>query len=113
MIRHVRTLTVVTLLGASSIACSSNDPAWVVPSSTAEATGEKFTFSGTVRHSELEGGFYYIEGPPDGTKYNPTNLPTDFQKEGLAVEVEARKRNDMVGIHQAGPIIDVERIRVR
>jgi hypothetical protein len=44
---------------------------------------------------------------------DPTNLPPAFQRDGLRVEAEARRRDDMMGVHQAGPIVQLVRIRTR
>ncbi len=99
-----------------SVACSGNgggaESDWIVPAAAPEDGGEQIRITGTVRHVELEGGFYAIVGD-DGVTYDPTNLPAEFQKDGLAVEAEARRRTDRVGIHQAGPIVELLRIRVR
>jgi hypothetical protein len=85
---------------------------WVTPSPAAEEAGTEVRITGTVAHVELEGGFYAIRGD-DGVTYDPTNLPPEFQKDGLKVEAEARRRDDMMGIHQAGPIVQLVRIRAR
>ena len=53
---------------------------------------------------------YHIEAA-DGTKYSPTNLPPEFQKDGTAVEAEMLVRKDMMGVNQVGPIVDIVRIR--
>jgi hypothetical protein len=104
------------LLGCA--ACSSNgahaggEAAWVTPAPAAEPGGTTVHVTGIVSHLDLEGGFFAIKGD-DGTTYDPTNLPAEFQKDGLAVEAEVRRRDDMAGIHQAGPIVDIVRIRAR
>jgi hypothetical protein len=49
----------------------------------------------------------------DGVTYDPTNLPPEFQKDGLTIEAEARRRDDMMGIHQVGPIVQLVRVRAR
>ena len=85
---------------------------WVTPSPAAEAGGTDIRITGTVSHVELEGGYYAIRGD-DGVTYDPTNLPPEFQKDGLEVEAEARRRDDMMGIHQGGPIVQLVRIRAR
>ena len=85
---------------------------WVVPTPPAEGKGEQTHISGVVKFHEVEGGFYAIQGA-DGVTYDPTNLPEDFRQEGLAVEVEARKRTDMLSVRQVGTIVDIERIRKR
>jgi hypothetical protein len=100
------------ILLAGLTACQSQKEGWVVPERPAEATGQQIHVTGVIRHLDLEGGVYTIQAD-DGTTYNPMNLPPEFQKEGLAVEVEARRRDDMAGIHQVGPLIELERIRSR
>jgi hypothetical protein len=72
--------------------------------------GTQIHITGVVRHREVEGGFFVIEGT-DGVSYEPTNLPAEFRKDGLAVEADARLRDDLKGVHQAGPVIELERIR--
>jgi uncharacterized lipoprotein YbaY len=60
----------------------------------------------------IEGGLYVIRGD-DSVSYNPTNLPAAFRQDGLPVEAYARSRGDMAGIHQVGPMVQLERIRLR
>jgi hypothetical protein len=94
-------------------ACGKNGDDWVTPpSSNTETVGSSITIVGVVHRSPLEGGFYVIRGS-DGVTYDPTNLPSEFQKDGLAVEAVARRRTKMLGIHQVGPIVELERIRAR
>ena len=73
---------------------------------------DSITIVGTVHYSDVEGGVYTIR-TDDGVSYDPTNLPAEFKKEGLAVEAEARKQDAMAGIHQVGPIVRLTRIRTR
>jgi hypothetical protein len=82
------------------------------PDTGRRTVGPTIHITGIVRHSEIEGGFYAIHGD-DGVMYDPTNLPQEFQKDGLSVEAEARRRDDVAGIHQVGPIVELERIRRR
>jgi hypothetical protein len=114
MIRSRRTgpraAQVALLLGLA--ACGGSEADWVVPTPAAERVGPSIRITGTVRYYELEGGFYAIRGDDEVT-YDPTNLPAAFRKDGLAVEAEARLRDDMLGIHQVGPIVELERIRAR
>jgi hypothetical protein len=67
---------------------------------------------GVIRHSDLEGGYYAIEAP-DGISYDPTNLALEFRHDGLPIEADLRRRDDMAGIHMRGPIVEVIRIRAR
>jgi hypothetical protein len=105
-----RIARIVLLLALA--ACGSPGAEWVVPTPTAERVGTQIRIIGVIRRSELEGGFYAIHGN-DGVTYDPTNLPPEFQKDGLQVEAEARRQDDMAGIHQVGPIVQLERIRRR
>src|SRR3954451_1808272 len=75
-----------------------------------EQAGPVFHLGGTVRHVELEGGLYVIDAA-DGTRYVPTNLPADYQKDGLALEAEARRRDDMASIAMVAPLVELVRIR--
>jgi hypothetical protein len=93
-------------------ACAGSEADWVVPTPPAEDVGTQIRIVGTVRYSAIEGGFYAIRGD-DSVTYDPRNLPAAFRKAGLRVEAVARRRDDMMGIHQVGPIVDLERIRAR
>ena len=109
----MRGLYLVMLLAVAACnggAGSSAD--WVVPTPPAEEKGEQTHISGVVKFHEVEGGFYAIQGE-DGVTYDPTNLPEEFRQEGLAVEIEARKRPDVMSVRQVGTIVDIERIRKR
>jgi hypothetical protein len=74
----------------------------------ADAVQEEGTvsFSGTVAYKEFEGGFFAIDAD-DGAKYNPRNLPEHLAVDGQRVTVTARVRDDMVGIHMYGSIVDI------
>ncbi|WP_445401850.1 META domain-containing protein [Zobellella sp. An-6] len=67
-------------------------------------------FSGLVHYLELEGGLFLIRDA-GGTNYNPVNLPDAFRRDGLAVEVEARRRDDLLSIGMVGPMVELVRIR--
>lgn len=77
------------------------------PSPSADGT---ITVTGTIRRSGLEGGFFAIQGD-DGTTYDPRDLPADFRQDGLRVRAKLKLRNDMMGTHQVGPIVDVLEIQ--
>jgi hypothetical protein len=98
------------------VACGGSGAAgeaeWVTPVPAAEEAGSAISIAGVVTHVDLEGGYFAIRGE-DGVTYDPTNLPPAFQKDGLKVEVEARRRDDMMGVHQGGPIVQIVRIRAR
>jgi len=101
------TVVIVLLSG-----CGKAETEWVVAEPPAGTAGTRVEITGVVRHYELEGGFYAIRGD-DSITYDPTNLPADFQRDGLRVEAEARRRDDLSGTRQVGPIVDLARIRRR
>jgi hypothetical protein len=108
-------VAIVLLMGVAACAKGANggdEAGWVTPNPAAEEAGTKVMITGVVSHVELEGGFYAIRGD-DGMTYDPTNLPPAFQRDGLKVEAEARRRDDMMGVHQVGPIVQLVRIRTR
>ena len=75
-----------------------------------DQSGPIFHLGGTVRHVELEGGLFVIDAA-DGTRYVPTNLPKAYQVDGLALEAEARRRDDMASIAMVAPLVELVRIR--
>lgn len=92
------------------VACMSTGSNWVDLAADSAATGTPLRITGVIRHDEVEGGFWAIRGD-DSVTYDPTNLPEEFRREGLRVEAEARLRDDMAGIHMAGPLVELRRIR--
>ena len=68
--------------------------------------------AGVVLYYSLEGGFYAIRGD-DHVTYDPVNLPTDFQRNGLHVVATLRPLPGAASIHQVGTIVEVLAIRVR
>lgn len=103
---------VVTAVAAAAVvACAGpRDPGWIDVPSTAVDSGDVVRITGTVHRLEVEGGVWVIRNA-QGTQFNPINLPDAFKKEGLAVEAEARRRDDMASIGMVGPIVELWRIR--
>jgi len=62
--------------------------------------------TGTIQHSDLEGGFYLIVSD-DGRKFDPVRLDPAFQRDGLRVRYVVRPRTDGVSVHMVGAIVDV------
>ena len=85
---------------------------WTEPPAVAAGSASELRISGTVRHLELEGGLFVIRDA-SGTQYNPLNLPDAYKQDGLAVEVQARRRDDAASIGMVGPMIEILRIRKR
>jgi inhibitor of cysteine peptidase len=57
-----------------------------------EADTAMISGTGTVRHQDIEGGFFGIVGD-DSVKYDPVELPPAFQKDGLKVKFRAQPAN--------------------
>jgi len=105
-----RTAVIAVALALVASCARPREPGWVeIPSMSADS-GEVMRITGTVHRLEVEGGVFVIRDA-QGTQYNPTNLPDAFRKEGIAVEAEARRRDDMASIGMVGPIIELRRIR--
>jgi hypothetical protein len=64
------------------------------------------TLAATVKHTALEGGFYYLHGD-DGADYDPTNLGADYQQDGKRVNVKLKIRDDLASAHSFGIMVDV------
>lgn len=63
--------------------------------------------TGTIRHFDLEGGFWAIRGD-DSVTYDPhSGVPDSFRQEGLRVRLKARRLEGVMGTHQVGPIVQV------
>jgi hypothetical protein len=63
------------------------------------------TRDGTVRFVLLEGGFYGIVGD-DSVRYEPTNLTSEFQQDGLRVHFFARAVSGL-SAHQWGRLVEI------
>jgi len=76
----------------------------------AEALPQSQTFhlTGQIQSSNIEGGFYGIIGD-DGKKYQPTNLPRKFKKDGLTIKFDA-KRKDVMSTFQWGTIVELSNV---
>jgi len=61
----------------------------------------RFQGTGTVRHLEMEGGFYGIETDA-GDRYRPVNLPAPYAAAGRRVRFCADPVRGLVGIHMWG-----------
>jgi hypothetical protein len=85
---------------------------WVELKPPAAGSGPIIQIKGTVHHLDLEGGLYVIRDA-EGTTFNPANLPEAFRVDGMAIEADAQRREDLVSIGMVGPIVDLVRIRER
>ncbi|MBI3945197.1 MAG: hypothetical protein HY321_04710 [Armatimonadetes bacterium] len=72
-------------------------------------SSETVQATGTVQFVALEGGFYGIVAE-DGTRYDPINLPPQFQRDGQRIRFEGKVRSDLAGIHMWGTLIEITQI---
>lgn len=64
--------------------------------------------TGTVKRFDLEGGFFGILAE-DGAQLYPTNLPTEFQRDGLRIRFDFEKAA-VFTIHQWGTPVSVTNV---
>ena len=70
---------------------------------------DQIHFTGTVRHQELEGGFFGLVAD-DGRRFDPVDLPESFRREGLRVQVTGRLLPASIGFHMWGTRISIVQI---
>jgi hypothetical protein len=70
---------------------------------------ESFSFNGKITYLSFEGGFYGIISE-DGERYDPINLPDEYQKEDLNVQVFAMVDHGQ-SFHMWGTMIKIYSIK--
>ena len=105
-VRSASPLVTVLML----VSCASSGKSDWVELNPETTSGQEVHLAGTVHRMDVEGGLYVIRDAT-GTSYNPTNLPTEFRVDGLAVEADATRRDDVVSIGMVGTMVDLRRIR--
>jgi hypothetical protein len=96
------------------VACAGNDAdedGWIrlAPDPASEET--VLHIIGTVRFLDVEGGRYVIVDSVNDTRFDPTNLPGEFQHDGIPVEAFADRLEKTVSIGMVAPQVDLIRIR--
>jgi|GEM_PF-5516837 len=77
---------------------------------SAEEKVDAVPFTGRIIFNDFEGGFFGIV-TDEGERFDPTNLPDQFEKKGLRVSGRLRPRPDLVGFHMWGTFADVLEIK--
>lgn len=108
MIRMMKVLALLAVVLPAALGCNAREPE-PRPSVPSAGADDLLTLRGVIRHSPLEGGIWYIEA--NGTRYSPMNLPDSLQRDSTAIEADVRVRNDMMGIGQVGPIVEIVQVR--
>ncbi len=79
-----------------------------VSAQSSDPTGS-FGFIGTVVYQDLEGGFFGIV-TDTGEKLLPTNLPGQYEVDGLRISGTAIVQTDMVSMNMWGTLVSVENV---
>ncbi len=99
-------LFVATTEGRIAIGIKDKKP----PAPPAPPVPEPIKIIGTIKHIDLEGGFFGLIGD-DKKNYLPLNLAKDFQKDGLRVEVTGLPRADVITTAQWGTPLEIKSIK--
>ena len=99
-------IAIATLL---ALACGGTDQ-WLELNPEPSVQAQTFHLTGTVEYLNVEGGLFAIHAS-DGTTYNPVNLPDSFKIDKMAIEADARRREDLVSPAMIGPLVELLRIR--
>ncbi len=111
-LRYWRTALVpIAVLVLSSCATTGSN-GWVELKTDPAGAGPAFHITGIVHYMNVEGGLFVIRDAK-GTQYNPINLPGAFRVDGMAVEADARRRDNMASIGMVGPLVELLRVRSR
>ncbi len=62
--------------------------------------------NGTIQFNDFEGGFYGIVDD-DGEKYDPINLPSEYEEDGIRVSYTIKILEDQASIHQWGLMVEI------
>jgi hypothetical protein len=104
-----RTPLVALLAGMLLLTAAACPPTGTDVPGDVDRDGDVLTGTGTVRWISLEGGFYAIRGD-DNVTYDPINLPAELREDAVRVRFQVRVRNDLVGYHMVGPIVEIQEI---
>lgn len=101
----IRVLLVVLAAGLFAAGCGSSGE---VPEEEEELPEPEQVISalGTVRYVDLEGGFYGIIAD-DSTRYNPTNLDSTYQEDGLRVRFRGQEVDSLMTIQMWGTPLEI------
>lgn len=102
----IRVSIILTLLPLLFMVCKSSEDMQHMQN------GDVFEEQGTVQYIDLEGGFYGII-TEDGQRYNPLDLPEEYQVDSLRVAFTVRKVEDVATIQMWGTpvrVINISRL---
>jgi hypothetical protein len=62
--------------------------------------------TGKIQYNDFEGGFYGIVGD-DGEKYDPINLPIEFEYDGIRIKYTLKILENQSSIHMWGKVVEI------
>ena len=74
-----------------------------------EQIWEGTIITGSIVYMDLEGGFYGIKGD-DGNNYDPLNLSSEYQKDGIRIKASISFEKNVSSIRMWGKIIHINQI---
>ena len=66
--------------------------------------------TGRIQYNDFEGGFYGIVSD-DGEHYDPINLPSEFEEDGLRVGFKLKILENQSSIHMWGTVVEILEIK--
>ena len=66
--------------------------------------------TGRIQYNDFEGGFYGIVSD-DGEHYDPINLPSEFEEDGLRVGFKLKTLENQSSIHMWGTVVEILEIK--
>ena len=94
------------------LSCAKSNSAWIELTPEPSISSPAFHLVGAVQFVHVEGGVFVIRDA-EGTQYTPINLPDSFKVDKMAVEAEARRRDDLTSTTMVGSLVELLRIRAR
>ena len=105
----------IVLIAVGLMGCAGSDTSEPEPSNEADPEPQNVISGvGTIRHIELEGGFYGIVAD-DSTRYNPTELSEAFRTDGMRVRFRLQIRDDVMTTQMWGRpvrVLEMERLSI-
>ena len=74
-----------------------------------EQKWEGTVITGRIIYMDIEGGFYGIKGD-DGNNYDPVNLSSEYQRDGIRIKASITFEKNVSSIRMWGKIIRINQI---
>ena len=88
----------LVLAGCGGLSVADNDLPPAAPATV--------TVTGTIVHMDFEGGFFGIKSDA-GKKYEPTELPAAFRRDGLRIQAVLEPQTELMSFRMWGTVVRV------